>query len=46
VLDGRIGAFRNARLANLEGAGHWVHHDRLEEFLRLVREFLVAPQGT
>ena len=47
VLDGRIGAFRDARLANVDGAGHWVHHDRLEEFLRLVREFLAAaPQGT
>ena len=38
--DGRIAAFRNARLVNVEGAGHWVHHDRLEEFLRIVREFL------
>ena len=38
--DGRIRAFRQARLVNVEGAGHWVHHDRLEEFLRIVREFL------
>jgi pimeloyl-ACP methyl ester carboxylesterase len=21
-------------------AGHWVHHDQLEEFLRIVRAFL------
>jgi pimeloyl-ACP methyl ester carboxylesterase len=38
--DGRIDAFRDARLANIDGAGHWVHHDRLDEFLRLLREFL------
>jgi pimeloyl-ACP methyl ester carboxylesterase len=25
---------------NIEGAGHWAHHDRLDEFLRLVRAFL------
>lgn len=38
--DGRAEAFRNARVANVEGAGHWVHHDRLGPFLELVREFL------
>jgi pimeloyl-ACP methyl ester carboxylesterase len=27
----------------VEGAGHWVHHDRLAVFLRGVREFLGAP---
>jgi len=26
---------------NVDGAGHWVHHDRLPEFLRVVREFLI-----
>ncbi len=40
--DGRLPAFQNARVVNVEGAGHWVHHDRLPEFLRVVREFLVA----
>ena len=39
-VDGRMDAFRNARLENVPEAGHWVHHDRLDEFLRLVREFL------
>jgi pimeloyl-ACP methyl ester carboxylesterase len=24
----------------LDGAGHWLHHDRLDEFLRIVGEFL------
>lgn len=40
--DGRAGAFQNARAVNIEKAGHWVHHDQLDEFLRLVREFLGA----
>jgi len=40
--DGRLGIFQNARIANVEGAGHWVHHDRLDEFLRLTRAFLSA----
>jgi pimeloyl-ACP methyl ester carboxylesterase len=40
VADGRIAAFQDARLRNFEGAGHWVHHDRLEEFLGVVRAFL------
>jgi pimeloyl-ACP methyl ester carboxylesterase len=38
--DGRAQAFRDARLMNVDGAGHWVHHDRLAVFLRGVREFL------
>jgi pimeloyl-ACP methyl ester carboxylesterase len=40
VEDGRIDAFRDARSVNVDGAGHWVHHDRLDEFLRIVRGFL------
>ena len=38
--DGRLGAFRNGRVVEFEGAGHWVHHDRLEGFLAEVRGFL------
>ncbi|MFW6094735.1 MAG: alpha/beta fold hydrolase, partial [Pseudomonadota bacterium] len=38
--DGRARHFHNARVVNVENAGHWVHHDRLEEFLHLTREFL------
>jgi len=41
--DGRIRFFRNARVAAFEGAGHWVHHDRLEGFLSEVRGFLAEP---
>lgn len=40
VNDGRIHHFRNARVETFEGAGHWVHHDRLEAFVTMVREFL------
>jgi pimeloyl-ACP methyl ester carboxylesterase len=38
--DGRMSAFRNARLVNVPDAGHWVHHDQLDVFLAAVREFL------
>jgi pimeloyl-ACP methyl ester carboxylesterase len=40
VEDGRIGHFKDAQVANFEGAGHWVHHDKLENFVTLVRDFL------
>lgn len=40
VDDGRIRHFRNARVETFEGAGHWVHHDRLEAFVEMVRGFL------
>jgi pimeloyl-ACP methyl ester carboxylesterase len=38
--DGRASFFRDAQVANIEGAGHWVHHDQLDAFLEVVREFL------
>jgi pimeloyl-ACP methyl ester carboxylesterase len=38
--DGRAGYFRDARVLGVANAGHWVHHDRLDEFLQAVREFL------
>jgi pimeloyl-ACP methyl ester carboxylesterase len=40
LLDGRASAFRHVRCVNVPRAGHWVHHDQLEEFLRIVRAFL------
>jgi pimeloyl-ACP methyl ester carboxylesterase len=40
LLDGRASAFRNVRCANIPRAGHWVHHDQLEEFLGVVQVFL------
>jgi pimeloyl-ACP methyl ester carboxylesterase len=40
VVDGRAAAFRDARLVNVEGAGHWVHHERFEAFATALEEFL------
>ncbi|MGH6689186.1 MAG: alpha/beta fold hydrolase [Gammaproteobacteria bacterium] len=40
VADGRARHFQNAKVVGIDGAGHWVHHDRLDEFLRAVRGFL------
>ena len=38
--DGRLDYFQNARALPVAGAGHWVHHDQLDVFLREVRAFL------
>jgi pimeloyl-ACP methyl ester carboxylesterase len=38
--DGRLDAFRSAELVTILSAGHWVHHDRLSEFLQVVHRFL------
>lgn len=38
--DGRAKHFRNARVALIEKAGHWVHHDQFEAFMREVKGFL------
>jgi pimeloyl-ACP methyl ester carboxylesterase len=38
--DGRARHFQDAKVVGIDGAGHWVHHDRLDEFLRAVRDFL------
>jgi pimeloyl-ACP methyl ester carboxylesterase len=32
--------FRHARVVGVDGAGHWLHHDRLTEFLSIIRSFL------
>jgi pimeloyl-ACP methyl ester carboxylesterase len=42
ALDGRAKHFRHAEVVTMEGAGHWVHHDKLAEFLALTRRFLAA----
>jgi pimeloyl-ACP methyl ester carboxylesterase len=42
VDDGRAAHFRFAEIVTLEGAGHWVHHDRFEAFMALVERFLAA----
>jgi len=40
--DGRAKALKNYRLINVPNAGHWLHHDQLELFLRETKEFLAA----
>ncbi len=41
--DGRARYLSKMRLAVIQDAGHWVHHDQLTEFLSIVREFLRDP---
>ncbi len=43
AADGRLGYFRTAEVLEVEGAGHWVHHDRPELFIDAVRKFLAGP---
>ena len=40
ATDGRVDYFQDVRVANVEGAGHWVHHDQLDEFVAITRSFL------
>ena len=40
--DGRAKALRTYRLVNVPNAGHWLHHDQLEIFLRETLAFLAA----
>ena len=46
--DGRIAHFKQAATVSLAGAGHWVHHDKLETFMSLVQPFIkgeAVPAG-
>jgi pimeloyl-ACP methyl ester carboxylesterase len=38
--DGRIKAFQDARLINYADAGHWLHHDQFDAFIKDVKDFL------
>ncbi len=38
--DGRAKHFKNAEVAVIDGAGHWVHHDQRDAFLTLIRGFI------
>jgi pimeloyl-ACP methyl ester carboxylesterase len=40
--DGRAAYFRNAKVRVFGGAGHWVHHDKLDAFLAEARAFIAA----
>lgn len=38
--DGRMAYFHNARVSLYEEAGHWLHHDQFDRFIRELNEFL------
>ena len=38
--DGRARHFRNAEVVVVEQAGHWLHHDKLDEFVADLKAFL------
>ena len=38
--DGRVKPFKDVQVAGIENAGHWAHHDQLNVFLTIVRDFL------
>lgn len=38
--DGRIKNFNTARVIEYEDAGHWLHHDQFDRFMKDVRAFL------
>lgn len=40
VSDGRADFFKNAEVQRFETAGHWIHHDVLDEFLAALDGFL------
>lgn len=40
AVDGRAWHFQNARVSLYDNAGHWVHHDRHDDFLSEVEAFL------
>ena len=38
--DGRLAKFSGARLDMYDDAGHWVHHDRFDDFVASLKSFL------
>ncbi|HZN10072.1 MAG TPA: alpha/beta hydrolase [Blastocatellia bacterium] len=42
--DDRAAAIQNHRLVKVARAGHWVHHDQLEVFLREAKGFLLGGE--
>lgn len=43
AASGTLDHFRNARAEIIRGAGHWLHHDKPDEVLSLIKEFLGLP---
>lgn len=44
VADPRVDVIRHCELITVPGAGHWVHHDRLDRFLEETKRFLGGIQ--
>jgi pimeloyl-ACP methyl ester carboxylesterase len=42
---GVLGHFRHAKLVKIEGAGHWLHHDKADEVLDILQAFLEPLAG-
>lgn len=42
AIDGRAANIADVRVHNIANAGHWVHHDQLDEFCALVADFLTT----
>jgi pimeloyl-ACP methyl ester carboxylesterase len=40
---GLLAHFKHAEMLKIAGAGHWLHHDRLDEVLAALRRFLGVP---
>jgi pimeloyl-ACP methyl ester carboxylesterase len=40
---GVLGHFRQAELVKIEGAGHWVQHDKTDEVIGVLKAFLEVP---
>ena len=38
--DGRARHFKNVRVVMVENAGHWVHHDQTEFFIKTIEQYL------
>ena len=38
--DGRLAPFQNATVSVIEEAGHWLHHDQFDDFMRQLEAFL------
>lgn len=40
TTDGRLALFRNAQVIAYANAGHWLHHDQLDQFVGDLKEIL------
>jgi pimeloyl-ACP methyl ester carboxylesterase len=40
AVDGRAEVFQDVQVENVAKAGHWVHHDQLDVFLDMLKDFL------